>query len=193
MILNRQQKENLVIDLLNQGISFPQIAKQAHVSFSDIKRIRQKETGDDKEIDEDAEKGKKAKSIPCQAFELFLEGRSPVHVAIDLDLETDRVMGILNDFLRLQNMQKVVTILKEHKNQLAPFVKLFEELKRNNTRVKDIRCAMNNINNIKVLEQRKNKLKEEVHSLKEERDYLLDNMGDIKRHVVEKSISILMK
>ncbi len=181
MILNRQQKEKLVIDLLNQGISVPQIAKQAHVSFTDIKRIRQKETGDDKEEDEDEEKGKKARSIPCQAFELFLEGRSPVQVAIDLDLETGKVMGILHDFLRLQNMQKVVTILKEHKNQLAPFVKLFEELKRNNTRVKDIRYAMNNINNIKVLEERKSKLKDEVHSLIEERDCLLENLGDIKR------------
>ncbi len=40
---------------------------------------------------------------------------------------------------------------------------------------------MDNINDIKVLEQRKNKLKEEDHSLKEERDYLLDNLGDIKR------------
>ncbi len=172
MILNRKQKEDLVIDLLNQGISFPQIAKQAHVSFTDIKRIRQKATGDDKETDEEAEKEKKAKSIPSQAFELFLEGMSPVQVAIDLDLETDRVMSILSDFLRLNNMHKVATILKEHKNQLAPFVKLIEELKRNTTRVKDIRCAMNNINNIKVLEQRKSKLKEEIHSLKEERDQL---------------------
>ena len=33
---------------LNQGISYPQIAKQAHVSFSNIKRIRQKVTEDDK-------------------------------------------------------------------------------------------------------------------------------------------------
>ena len=78
-------------------------------------------------------------------------------------------------------MHKAATILKEHKNQLAPFVKLFEELKRNNTRVRDIRCAMNDMNDLKALEQRKNKLKEEVHSLKEERDYLLDNLGDIKR------------
>ncbi len=181
MILNRQQKEDLVIDLLNQGLSFPKIAKQARVSFTDIKRIRQKVTGEDKEIDEEAEKGKKAKSIPSQAFELFLAGVTPVQVAIDLDLETGKVMGILHDFLRLQNMQKVVTILKEHQNQLTPFVKLIEELKRNNTRVKDIRYAMNNINNIKVLEERKSKLKEEVHLLKEERDYLLDNRDDIKR------------
>jgi sugar diacid utilization regulator len=74
MILNKQQKEALVIDLLDQDISVPQIAKQANMSFSDIKRIRQKVTGDDKKVeDEEAEKRKKAKSMPCQAFELFLQ------------------------------------------------------------------------------------------------------------------------
>ncbi len=78
----------------------------------------------------------------------------------------------MNDFLRLHKRIKRLQSIKEHKNQLAPLVKLFEDLKRNNTRVKDIRCAMNNINNIKALEQRKNKLKEEVHSLKEERNQL---------------------
>jgi hypothetical protein len=73
--------------LLNQGISVPQIAKQAHLSFSDIKRIRQKVTGEHTEKTEETEKEKKAKSITCQAFELFLQGRSPVQVAIDLDLK----------------------------------------------------------------------------------------------------------
>ena len=70
--------------------------------------------------DEGAEKGKKAKSIHCQAFELFLAGRSPVQVAIDLDLETGRVMTILYDFMRLQNMHKAATILKEYKTSWPP-------------------------------------------------------------------------
>src|SRR5215217_54344 len=124
MILNRQQKEKLVIDLLNQGFTYPQIAKRAHVSFSEIKRIELMVTGDDKEEKyKVAEKEKKAKSIHCQAFELFLQGRSPVQVAIDLDLETDRAMTFLYDFLRLQNMHRAAKILKENKDQLDPFVK----------------------------------------------------------------------
>ena len=136
MILNRQQKEKLVIDLLNQHFSYPQIAKKAHMSFSDIKKIELMVTGDDKKKDEGGEKEKKVKSIHCQAFELFLEGRIPVQVAIDLDLETGRVLTILNDFMRLQNMGKAATILKEYKDQLSPFVKLFEWLMKNNTRAR---------------------------------------------------------
>jgi histidinol-phosphate/aromatic aminotransferase/cobyric acid decarboxylase-like protein len=37
------------------------------------------------------------------------------------------------------------------------------------------------INNIQALEQQKDKLKKDVESIKEERDYLLDNLEDIKR------------
>ena len=138
------------------------------MSFSEIKRIELMVTGDDKKVeDEEAEKEKKAKSIHCQAFELFLQGRSPVQVAIDLNLETDKVMTFLYDFMRLQNMGKAATILKEYKDQLAPLVKLFEWLKKNNTRGKDIRYAIEMINKIKALEQRKGQsLKKEVQSHK---------------------------
>ena len=73
-------------------------------------------------------------------------------------------------------------------------MKMFEWLKKNNTRVKDIRYAIDSVNNIKALEQRKSKLKEEVQSIKEERDYLLDNLGDIKKeHVVEYPLNTLLK
>ena len=119
------------------------------MSFSDIKRIRRKATREGKN-DEGSEKGKKAKSIPCQAFEMFLAGRTPVQVAVDLDLEPDRVMSIPYDFLRLQKMHKATTILKENKDHLAPFVKLLEKVKINITRVRDIRNAMDSIISIKA-------------------------------------------
>ncbi len=178
----------MVIELLNQGLSYPQIAKRAHVSFSEIKRIDLMVTGDDKKVeDKETEKEKQPKPVHCQAFELFLEGRSPVQVSIDLHLETGRVINILYDFLRLQNMHKAVTILKDYKGHLSPFIKWFEWLKKNNTRGRDVKYAIEMINNIKALEQRRNKLneevqslKEKVQSLKEERDYLSDNGGDIK-------------
>jgi hypothetical protein len=89
--------------------------------------------------------------------------------------------------MRLQSKGKAATILKEYKDQLPPLVKLVEWLKKNDTKDKDIRYAIEMINKIKALEQRRNKLKEEVQSLKgnvqllkEERDYLSDNGGDIK-------------
>src|SRR4051812_23231372 len=102
-------------------------------------------------------------------------------------------MTFLYDFLRLQNMQKAAKILKEYKDQLAPFVKMFDWLKINNTRGKDVKYAIDSINNIKALEQQKESMKKEVKSIKGERDYLLENLGDIKRAVIEHLLNTLMK
>jgi hypothetical protein len=61
-------------------------------------------------------------------------------------------------------------------------------LRKNNTRVKDIRYSIEMINNINALEHRKDKLKKEVQSIKEERDYLQGNMSDIKRACYRTSV-----
>jgi hypothetical protein len=88
-----------------------------------------------------------------------LEGKTLVDVAIELDSPRQEVIGIFNDFLTLKNMHKASKILKDYKDQMAPFVKLFDWLNKNNTREKDIKYAIDSINNIKALEQRKSKLK----------------------------------
>ncbi len=46
MILNKTEKESLVIDLINKGLNVQQISKHAHVSFTDIARIKRKVTGE---------------------------------------------------------------------------------------------------------------------------------------------------
>jgi hypothetical protein len=64
-----------------------------------------------------------------------------------------------------------------------PFLKLFDSPKKNSTstRVRDIRYAVDNVNDIKSLRQQKESLKKEVESIKGQRDYLLDNLGDLQR------------
>jgi uncharacterized protein YerC len=45
MILNKKEKEDLVIKLLNDGFNYEEIAKRAHMSLSDISKIKRKVTG----------------------------------------------------------------------------------------------------------------------------------------------------
>jgi hypothetical protein len=50
------------------------------------------------------------KSKEAQAFKLFSEGKSPIEVAITLDLEAGRVRAIYYDYWELKGMYKVVQI-----------------------------------------------------------------------------------
>ena len=79
----------MVIDLLNIGHMTMEIAKIARVSFSHIKKTRMKLTG---EVDEEKDSPKnKTLSLSSKAFKLFLENKSLVDVAIDLDIPTEEV------------------------------------------------------------------------------------------------------
>jgi transposase len=64
MILSKKEKEETVIKLLNDGLKFKDIAKQLHISLSDISKIKRKITGEETE---------KPLSMPSKAFQLFLE------------------------------------------------------------------------------------------------------------------------
>ena len=84
--LNRHQKKVLVIDLCNQGKTRRQIAEVAHMGFKDIADVIRKHTGEDSNLVDKPEKSK-----DTLVFELFLQGKQSVEVAIELDMPADKV------------------------------------------------------------------------------------------------------
>ncbi len=180
MILNRQQKENMVIDLLNQGISVQQIAKQAHVSFTDIKKIRMKATGEVSEKQEQNDQKKKPLSIPSQAFKLFLDGKSVVEVAIGLDIPTDQVLKIHSDYLILRNMGMASRVLTENRKNLAAYLKLFDFLDGNNVKAEDLNHAVDLAQNINNLKREKTQLEYDIDTLMESKKYYEMELDKVK-------------
>jgi hypothetical protein len=172
MILNKQQKEALIIELLEKGLNVPQIAKQAHVSFSTIKEVRQKITGwicEDKEL-----------LISSKCFKLFLEGNSPVEVAIELNLPTEQVLQFHCDYLTLQDRGHIVSILEDHKSRIPAFLTWFNYLEYHELKAKDIVLAIKYVANRNYQLKQKYELEKEIASLIDERDYLIENIKDIK-------------
>ena len=148
MILNEQDKEALVIDLLNKGHTARQIAKQAHVSFTDITKIKRKVTGE--YVGDNIEK---SKSMASQSFRMFLENKSLVDVAIALDIPTEQVISIYKDYLTLQRMSMVVSILDKHRRSIPAFITWFEYIEKNNVKVKDITNAIGYIKDMQSIQQ----------------------------------------
>ncbi len=134
--------------MLNRGHTARQIAKQAHISFTDITKIKRKVTGeyvkDNKE---------KTKSIASQCFRMFLENKSLVDVAIALDIPTEQVISIYKDYLTLQRMSKIVSILNKHSGSIPAFMTWFEYIEKNNVKVKDIKNAIDYIKDMQSFHQ----------------------------------------
>ena len=173
MLLNEKEKEALVIELLNKGLTTREIAKQAHVSFTEIKKIRNKITG---EVNED----NKQLSLSSQAFKLFLGGKSLVEVAISLDIQTEQVIKIYKDYLTLQKTSKFVSILNKHGDSIPSFLTWFDYIEKNNVKPDDIVQAMDYIKNMPSLQQQKEDLENEIGSLESERDSLVENIASLK-------------
>jgi DNA invertase Pin-like site-specific DNA recombinase len=73
-VLNRRDKEQLVITLHNEGKTIREIASAAHLSFTDIGAIIRRI--EDKDDVGDETKDLKNKSKTTQALYLFKNGRS---------------------------------------------------------------------------------------------------------------------
>ena len=82
MLLNRKEKEKLVIKLAEEGKTTRAIAKNVHISLKDTGDIIRKHTGD--EI-RDQDQVKKP-TLESMAFTMFKEDKSNVDVAISLNL-----------------------------------------------------------------------------------------------------------
>lgn len=103
LMLNKNEKEEMVIKLLDQGRTIRQIAAEAHISFKDIGVIARKLKGEN-------EVSSSPKSLETQALSLFAEGKSQIDVIIALDLSSRKVTQIYKEFLRLNMMQKFVNL-----------------------------------------------------------------------------------
>ena len=75
VVLNRRDKEQLVIELLRQGKTIREIAAAAHLLFSDIGTIIGERDGHDNDDDIES-KDLKNKSKDTQALFLFSRGKN---------------------------------------------------------------------------------------------------------------------
>lgn len=112
------EKEKKVIELLEKNYTYSQIIKELHVSPTFIAMVKKEVTGEDRPL-----------SLTSKAFKIFLEGKQPVEVAISLNLTTDEVLKIHNDFLKLPNHGEVATILFENKENLK-FLDVFQHIRK---------------------------------------------------------------
>ena len=121
MVLTREEKERFVLDLYNQGKSTRQIAEEARMSFRDIGAILDKVEEEKKTNKEQAEKV----SQSTQAYKLFFEGKSPVQVAIALNLQEPEVAKFYVEYWRLIQYHSLSRIYEEIKDGIGYFVRLY--------------------------------------------------------------------
>src|SRR5215216_6453713 len=125
MVLTRQEKEKLILDLYNEGKTYKQIAEIARVSPRDIKPVlekaekeREKELGINTREANNGSTGnqnqtQKKTSTSSQAYRLFSEGKSPLDVAIELNLMEPKATKYYREYWKLKQLHSLNTVYEE--------------------------------------------------------------------------------
>ena len=146
--MNLEEKKNLVIQLHQEGKTQREIAQAARMSVRDISKIIRKSEGISEE-----------KSVETQALDLFYQGKKPIEVAVELNLNASKISKLYKDYLKLEGFHRLVSIYEEINDNLSLFLKLYYIIVQNGIKPNEIVNLVKNSNelaNLKTAIQIKN-------------------------------------
>jgi transposase len=134
-ILNRQEREKLVLDLYyNQGKTIREIAKEVRISFRDIgvilNKVLEEKTEGSKEQRQDnnnrVENNQQQSQLylSTQAYKLFSEKKSPLEVAIALNLRESETTKFYKEYWKLKQLRDLNMVYEELKGDIEYFLKI---------------------------------------------------------------------
>lgn len=89
------------------------------------------------------------KLLRCtKAYVLFLNGKTPVEAAIDLQIDYEEVRKYWTEFLRLQNMKDLYNIYIDNEYRLDYLLNIYYFMVRNKIPKKDCEIVLRNADNV---------------------------------------------
>jgi uncharacterized protein (DUF433 family) len=174
-MLTRQEREQNVLDLYNQGKTIRDIAKEVRMSFRDIGAVlkkeekekeRQKRQLDNNISSTDSDSNLRDLSLSTQAYERFSQGKNPIQVAIELNLRESQATRYYKEYWKLKGLYKLYLVYEEIKDGITYFLKLYgssKAAKMSTDHVMKLLEIANN--NLPALEDRYKELQKNVDYL----------------------------
>ena len=110
--MNNKQKEAYVLALAEKGKTYREITKEVGVSPNTIKAVLNKAGLD------------QAASISSRAFELYVQQKTPVEVAIALNLEAEKAINYYHEYFMLLGITEFTKAYLQVKDVLWSFINL---------------------------------------------------------------------
>ncbi|HZC50840.1 MAG TPA: sigma factor-like helix-turn-helix DNA-binding protein [Nitrososphaeraceae archaeon] len=177
-ILTRQERERLVLDLYyNQGKTYREIAKEARISPRDIrvilnKVVEEKTKGEEGIKQQDgAEKNQNQEqeqqlSLSTQAYKLFSDRRTPLEVAIALNLRESETTKYYREYWKLKQLHNLNMVYEETRGNIEPFLKLYKLSKAKGMGIKQVVNLLTIANNdLPAIEERVKTLRNDLNML----------------------------
>ena len=174
-MLARQEREQAVLDLYNQGKTIREIAKEIRMSFRNIGTVlkkeekekeRQKRQLENNIASSGSDNDQKDSSSSTQAYKLFSQAKTPVEVAIELGLNEKQVTKYYREYWKLKGLHKLTIVYEEIKNDIGYFLKLHRLAKASGMNIDSVVNLLSIANNeLPALEDKYKKQQQNVNHL----------------------------
>ena len=172
-------RKKRVIDLyFNQHKTYAEIAEIERISPRDIHVIVKEEQAGRQKYKHQQQ----LQEVSAKAYELFNEKKSPVEVAIILNLREPQVTKYNREYWKLKGLNKLNIMHKETNGNTWPLWKLYKELikKRGMSIAQVVNVVDIAINKLPHMESLYKQLKDEVDKLLYTRQGLLNDIAALK-------------
>jgi hypothetical protein len=172
--LTREERQRRVLELHNQSMGTRKIAQIPQMSFRDIGVIL-KDADEKKEVEQQQ---KEQEFESSRAYKLFSEGKSPVQVAIELNIRAQQAIIFQREYWDLKGIHELNQIYEDIKDDPGAFVKICRLTKNAGKGPQHVNRLLEIANNdLPALEWMYERLEHEVKSLEFRRSNLMNNVN----------------
>jgi uncharacterized protein (DUF433 family) len=179
-MLTRQERKQAVIDLYNQGRTIRDIAKELRMSFGHIGAILKEasgELGGKQEI-------KESLSMSNKAYHLFSKDKTPIQVAIALNLSAEETTKFYQEYWNLKQMHELRMVYEEIGADILRFLELYKLSNDAHMNPRQIVNLLHIANNdLQSVQQRYQKLQKSVRHLEFKEIDLSINLEDMNDQI----------
>jgi Mor family transcriptional regulator len=183
LIMTRQERERLVLELYNQGKTIREIAKEVRMSFRDIGLILNK-TSEDKETERSKEQQEEVAEHPplsTQAYKLFSDRKTPLEVAIALNLGQPEVTKLYREYLKLKQLNNLNAVYEELGGNIEPLLRLYRLSKAEGMGINQVVNLLAIANNdLPAIEERFKRLRNDVSNAAISKTYIREKFIPIE-------------
>ncbi len=183
-MLTRAEKEKRVIELYEQDAAYRTIAKEVHFSLGRISSIIKKHTGElDVEAEKEGQLEQKEEPIATKVFKLLEEGKTPVEVAIALNLESDEVTELYKKWWELKGLYDLNQLYEEAKDYLFELHAAYKLVRDEGVAARQLVDAAKCLQQLPLLESRLSKITNEVQNMEGQKQTQMNELCKLRNDV----------
>jgi DNA-binding Lrp family transcriptional regulator len=177
-LVTREEKERRVIELTEEHKSIREIAKEVNMSFATIGSIRRRYSGESKSTKE----GTSAPpSKDTQVFTFFELGKTPVDVAIALDIQSDEVRRLYKAWQELKGLHQLNELYEETGDDIFQFHRTYKYIKDEGYTPRQLIDVADHLDELTLLRSEREQLVKEnqdLESQKQDRTTEYDQLNE---------------